>query len=220
MTNSDPNNDYSSPSKAEIRLLVIRHGNTFDKGDTVRRVGSGTDLPLSQSGREQARKLGAHLQAVHPEIDAVYTGTLKRTKETADIACQFLKPAPRRLISPIFDEIHYGPDEGQPEDEVVARVGKETLVLWEKQCIPPPDWHADPEELVQRWQGFLKSVQHGASGTTVAVVTSNGIARFLLKYLEQTGAESSFPYKLSTAAYGELVYHGARWRCEAWNQKP
>ncbi|HAO37083.1 MAG TPA: histidine phosphatase family protein, partial [Hyphomonas sp.] len=36
------------------RLIIVRHGNTFDKGDTVTRVGGRTDLPLSASGLAQA----------------------------------------------------------------------------------------------------------------------------------------------------------------------
>ena len=32
------------------RVIICRHGNTFDKGDLVRRVGARTDLALSKSG--------------------------------------------------------------------------------------------------------------------------------------------------------------------------
>ena len=42
------------------RLFVVRHGNTFDTGDVVTRVGGRTDLPLSKSGKAQAEKLAAH----------------------------------------------------------------------------------------------------------------------------------------------------------------
>jgi broad specificity phosphatase PhoE len=42
------------------RLFVVRHGNTFDAGDVITRVGGRTDLPLSASGKAQAEKLAAH----------------------------------------------------------------------------------------------------------------------------------------------------------------
>jgi len=42
------------------QLFIVRHGNTFDPGDTVTRVGARTDLPLSSSGRAQADALARH----------------------------------------------------------------------------------------------------------------------------------------------------------------
>ena len=39
------------------RVIICRHGNTFDKGDLVRRVGARTDLALSKSGIKQANFL-------------------------------------------------------------------------------------------------------------------------------------------------------------------
>ena len=38
------------------KLIVVRHGNTFNKGDTILRVGSKTDLPLTATGVQQGRK--------------------------------------------------------------------------------------------------------------------------------------------------------------------
>ncbi|MFZ4686424.1 MAG: histidine phosphatase family protein [Hyphomonadaceae bacterium] len=38
----------------QTRIFIVRHGNTFDKGDVVTRVGGRTDLPLSTSGSAQA----------------------------------------------------------------------------------------------------------------------------------------------------------------------
>jgi len=43
------------------RIVICRHGNTFDKGEIVTRVGARTDLPLSTSGRTQAKILAKEL---------------------------------------------------------------------------------------------------------------------------------------------------------------
>ena len=37
------------------RLIIARHGNTFDAGDIPTRVGRRTDLPLVASGEAQAK---------------------------------------------------------------------------------------------------------------------------------------------------------------------
>ena len=35
---------------AKTTLIVVRHGNTFNSGDTILRVGGATDLPLTEKG--------------------------------------------------------------------------------------------------------------------------------------------------------------------------
>ena len=51
-----------------LKLFVARHSNTFDKGDEVLRVGKRTDLPLSSSGRLQAKQLGTFLKRHHQDL--------------------------------------------------------------------------------------------------------------------------------------------------------
>ncbi len=43
------------------KLIIIRHGNTFNPDQTPLRVGAGTDIPLVTSGREQAKNIGLWL---------------------------------------------------------------------------------------------------------------------------------------------------------------
>jgi len=69
-------------------LIIARHGNTFTAGQTPTRVGARTDLPLVDSGIEQAQRLGKWMKenGYIPEI--TYCSELKRTKQTAEIALQ------------------------------------------------------------------------------------------------------------------------------------
>ena len=46
-----------------VDIYIVRHGNTFDKGDVVTRVGARTDLGLSSSGQTQAEALAIHFMA-------------------------------------------------------------------------------------------------------------------------------------------------------------
>lgn len=63
------------------RLIIVRHGNTFDKGDVVTRVGGRTDIPLSVSGRAQAESLAGHFSAT--SLDSARSGPLKRRSATS-----------------------------------------------------------------------------------------------------------------------------------------
>ena len=110
------------------RIIVVRHGNTFDKGDVVTRVGGRTDLPLSVSGRVQAEALARHFATT--AFATARSGPLKRTRETA-AAILAAQANPPELTTDLFlREIDYGPDENRPEEEVIARIGKAALDAW------------------------------------------------------------------------------------------
>ena len=193
-------------------LYIVRHGNTFDKGDVVTRVGGRTDLPLSTSGRAQARALGEHLKDVH--FATARTGPLKRTRETAAAVLIAQVEAPELTTELFLREIDYGPDENKPEDEVVARVGKAALAAWERELIPPPGWRVDPAALVGNWQELFSELaeEEGAH----LIVTSNGIARFALAAAGAAREDA----KLGTGAYGIVELSGGDVTVQAWNVRP
>lgn len=174
------------------RIYIVRHGNTFDKGDSILRVGGRTDLPLSVSGREQARILSEALSDI--DFAKAYSSNLKRTRQTAEA---ILGSQDYKLAS-FLTEIDYGPDEGKPEADVIARIGAEALSAWDEHAIPPDDWHVDVEGLRTAWQAFLASCE--PVGNTL-VVTSNGVARFLLDVVR---CDVDVPLKLRTGSYGMI----------------
>ncbi|MFY9555102.1 MAG: histidine phosphatase family protein [Blastocatellia bacterium] len=59
---------------------------------------------LSELGRQQARLLGEHFLSQGVELDAVYTGGMRRQRETAEIACDELARAGRAAPNPVTDE--------------------------------------------------------------------------------------------------------------------
>lgn len=176
------------------RLYIVRHGNTFDKGDVVTRVGGRTDLPLSVSGRDQAKALAQSLALV--QFATACSGPLKRTRETATVILA-AQTAPPELTTELFlREIDYGPDENRPEEEVIARIGKPALEAWERDFAPPPGWRVDPAAITGNWQEMFHDLrdQQGAH----LIVTSNGIARFALAAAGVRRDDA----KLPTGGYG------------------
>lgn len=57
-------------------VLLVRHGDCYEGLESTH-----DDPPLSPTGREQARRLGARLRALG--VDAVYSSPLRRAQETA-----------------------------------------------------------------------------------------------------------------------------------------
>jgi probable phosphoglycerate mutase len=69
-----------------VRLLLIRHGQS--EGNAARCIQGQAEYPLNALGREQARRLAQRLAAEHDGIAAVYTSSLGRAVETAEILAQ------------------------------------------------------------------------------------------------------------------------------------
>ena len=197
-------------------LIIARHGNTFDPGDTPTRVGARTDLPLVDKGREQAKAIGKYLKENKMVPDVVYTSTLKRTIETAQIAIQETGVTNPTFALEIFNEIDYGPDENKPESDVIARIGEQAIKDWDEKAIVPNGWEFDPQQAIQNWQDFADQIRAHDDDETVLVVTSNGIARFA-PYI--TGDFERFTakhkIKLATGAIAILKHTPDGWIVQA-----
>lgn len=194
------------------RIFIIRHGNTFASSAEACRIGAGTDIPLVESGRVQADRLGQYFAAQHLPIRRLHSSALLRAGETAArIAAATGHPVDEPL--PWLGEIDHGPDEGRPETEVLARLGEQALTDWDEQAIPPVGWTVDAETRIAAWKSWFAQ---GGEGTEL-LVTSNGAARFALLAM---GAPLT-ALKLRTGAFGELTIDatGKPQRIR-WDQRP
>jgi probable phosphoglycerate mutase len=194
------------------RIIIVRHGNTFESSDVVTRVGGRTDLPLTPSGQRQAEALAQHF-ATTPFASA-RSGPLKRTRATA-AAILAAHASPPELATELFlREIDYGPDENRPEADVLARIGAAALEAWEQHSVPPPGWRVDPQALIGNWQELFAELRDEAGAHLV--VTSNGIARFALAAAGVARADA----KLGTGAYGVVALEGEGVAVREWNIRP
>ncbi|MEO1660846.1 MAG: histidine phosphatase family protein [Pseudomonadota bacterium] len=201
-------------------LFIVRHGNTFDKGDTVTRVGARTDLALSTSGQTQVEALALHFMATQTAgFGAAYCSPLQRTRQTAETVLAVYDPRPPLETLEFLREIDYGPDENQPEDAVIARIGEAALTAWDDNAVPPPGWDVDPERLKRAWRDLIGSASTDRGVGPVLIVTSNGIARFVLDAVTKFEARPD-SIKLKTGAYGHLRVSGETVTLINWNIRP
>ena len=205
------------------RLIIARHGNTFNKEDTPTRLGARTDIPLVESGKDQAKKIGLFLKKNNLLPDAIYTSHLIRTKETAQIAID--QTGYKFPIYPldIFNEIDYGVDENKTEEHVVNRIGKQAIKDWDDKAIVPNGWEFNPTDTIKHWIDFASHIKTDDEGGSVLVVTSNGIARFSPHITgDFEGFRKNHKIKLSTGALSIFEYDSDtnKWSCIKWNFKP
>ncbi|MEV8268152.1 histidine phosphatase family protein [Microbacterium sp. NPDC076911] len=102
-------------------LTLIRHGET--DWNHARRIQGATDIPLNDTGREQARTAAALLRDRRDrERLVVVSSDLSRAQETAEIIARELGlTAPRTY--PGLRERSYGEAEGVTDEEFKARWG-------------------------------------------------------------------------------------------------
>ena len=199
------------------RVIICRHGNTFDKGDLVRRVGARTDLALSKSGIKQANFLAEQFSPFKSgyNFSKAYSSTLQRTKST----CSYILSRGHTAVTPNFlsflKEIDYGPDENKLESDVIERIGKKAIELWDSSSTPPQGWLVEPDQIISSWKLFLKSLSD--TNDDILVVTSNGIARFLFEAVDNI--EIDIQRKLNTACFGLVKASPGITTLKSWNNK-
>lgn len=153
-------------------IYVIRHGETdWNKGH---RFQGQTDIKLNETGRSQALKLKPVLQQL--QVEAIYSSSLSRAYETAELANQDLKLTIHK--DDRLRETHIGEAEGLTHDEVLAKFGTESLVKWRSYEERLLDFHFPNGESKRQMmfrlrQAFLDIAQ--SSNRTAIAVFSHGM---------------------------------------------
>ena len=201
----------------DLIVTIVRHGNTFDAGQHARRIGARTDLPLVASGFDQADALGGKFAEQGLTFDRALAAPLRRTRSTIDRILARQSQAPVVESVDWLTEIDHGPDEGQIDSRVVARIGHDALAAWDGDARAPDGWIVDADRRIQGWRGLWKTDRG-----RVLIVTSNGAARFALLSDEGLRSQASgLPsLKLRTGAYGSIVRAQGELRLLTWDQRP
>jgi 2,3-bisphosphoglycerate-dependent phosphoglycerate mutase len=108
-----------------LALTLVRHGETAWNAQS--RLQGQTDIPLSDTGRAQARQLGNYWaqQEQSPIFTACYTSDLGRAEETAQIVLGALPlPIPTQQTDTRLRERNFGVWEGLTPHERAVKFGE------------------------------------------------------------------------------------------------
>lgn len=201
----------------DLMATIVRHGNTFDASEAVRRIGARTDLPLVASGLDQARALGAAFATQGLAFERALAAPLLRTRSTIQEILAHQPQAPAVESVDWLTEIDHGLDEGMPESRVIARIGQDAITAWDAEALAPDSWIVDADQRTRGWSGLWRE-GHGH----VLIVTSNGAARFALLSDEVLRNQASrlASLKLRTGAYGVIARERGALRIVEWDRRP
>ena len=146
-------------------IYLVRHGET--DWNKARRIQGSTDIPLNQTGRDQAAVTGALLAS--RRWDGVYASPLARAYETgAIIARELGLPAPEAV--PEVAERRYGEAEGLTGDEIDARFPGDT----------PVPGRESREEVAARVIPAIVALAERHPGENIVLVSHGGVIRTIL----------------------------------------
>jgi probable phosphoglycerate mutase len=159
-----------------MRILLARHGET--KWNAEGRYQGQVDVPLSEVGEAQARKLGDRLRDVH--IDRAVASPLSRAKRTAELA---LGPSREAMLTldPGFAEIAHGTWEGLLAAEIGA-MDAERLRAWREapETVLMPKGESLMHVLERAWPALRRATAGMGPEDTLLVVAHDAVNRVLL----------------------------------------
>jgi broad specificity phosphatase PhoE len=160
---------------ASVRLLLVRHGETTWNQEN--RWQGQADVPLSETGRAQARCLAQRLLAEGRQIQAMYTSDLSRAAQTAEIlaAALGMRPAPELA----WREMDIGVWSGLTTAEVIARHAVEWERLRAGEDLPRGGGETFAQFQARLVRGAWRLLEKHA-GEDVAIVTHGGAVRAFL----------------------------------------
>ena len=200
---------------AERTLVLLRHGESLWNREN--RFTGWTDVPLTETGKEQARRAGERLREAGITPVAAHTSVLKR-------AVQTLREALSRMGRPELpvrrawqlNERHYGALQGKDKTEIERRFGRRRTEAWRRSFAgrPPrvaaedprnprsdPRYAAVPDERLPLGESLQDTMQRvipylerdivpDLERGPVLVVAHGNSLRALVMHIEEIGPEA------------------------------
>jgi len=119
-------------------IVLLRHGQS--QWNLENRFTGWTDVPLTERGKEEAKRSGQKLEENEFTFDCVFTNFLKRAIKTTWLVLEEMD----LMWIPVYkawqlNERHYGALQGLNKSEMAAKYGEEQVHIWRRSfdTLPP-----------------------------------------------------------------------------------
>jgi 2,3-bisphosphoglycerate-dependent phosphoglycerate mutase len=184
------------------KLALVRHGQSL--WNLEDRFTGWVDVPLTDRGREEARRAGERLGDIR--FDVAYTSALSRAQETLAIILDVLGQRPPVIRDQALNERHYGDLQGLNKKKTAEKYGADQVKLWRRSYdVPPPNGEALKQTAERTLPFFERSIQGDLSlGKAVLVVAHGNSNRSIVMQLDRLTKEQVLALELGTGV--PLVY--------------
>jgi 2,3-bisphosphoglycerate-dependent phosphoglycerate mutase len=185
------------------KLVLVRHGES--QWNLENRFTGWTDVPLTEKGREEARRGGAHLRGIH--FDKAYTSVLQRAIETLEIVLKVIGqeniPVERDQA---LNERHYGDLQGLNKAETAEKYGKEQVHIWRRSYDVAPPGGESLKDTAARTLPYYESriAPDLRAGKNVLVSAHGNSLRSIVMHLDKLTREQVLELNLATGV--PIVY--------------
>jgi broad specificity phosphatase PhoE len=195
-------------------MYLLRHGATSANLQIPPILqGCGTDLPLSEEGRDQARRAAEALK--WQDLAAVYSSPLLRGVETAEaiaLACGV-----QAMRVPEITECDVGQWEGRDWEEI-ARTDPEAFRLFRLDAgVNPYLGGENLSQVLARVTPALARLADAHVGQSIAVVAHNVVNRTYLASLWKLPLAHYRSISQHNCGINVIDYHGSRAQCVTVN---
>ena len=137
------------------KLILLRHGQS--QWNLENRFTGWKDVPLTDQGKEEAKKAGQLLKKNNVKIDFVFSSVLQRANKTAEIALQqtglehlWTGENLNMINNESLNERDYGDLVGLNKKETAEKFGKEQVHIWRRSYDTPPPNGESLKDVVER----------------------------------------------------------------------
>jgi probable phosphoglycerate mutase len=175
-------------------FTFVRHGQT--DWNFERRIQGSSDIPLNDTGREQARETGRVL--AEREWDGIVASPLGRARETAEIIAA-LVGLPEVEIVDALAERSYGEVEGLNSEEIAARF---------PDPLAPVPGRERRSEVVARVLPALEALAEEHPDARLIVVSHGGVIGSLVRYITERQLPASGQMIANGSAHDFVIANG------------
>jgi broad specificity phosphatase PhoE len=201
--------------KKVIRVLLVRHGETG--WNKVRRFQGKSDVPLNQTGRDQAHALAEALKG--EPIAAIYSSPLVRALETAGII-NALHPTTPLLQEEGLAEMDLGEFEGMPVQQWAEQYPAFRKAWLEAPLSVRMPGGESIQEVQNRAMDTLERITTCCQpGSTLLICAHNFVNRAILCHAQGLSLDRFREVRQETSALNILYKYGDDWHAEAVNSR-
>ena len=184
-------------------LVLVRHGES--QWNLENRFTGWVDVPLTETGRREARRAGELLRGMH--FDRAYTSVLQRATETLDIVLRVIGQTDLPIErDAALNERHYGDLQGLNKAETAEKFGAEQVHIWRRSYDVAPPGGESLKDTAARTLPYFESAIVPAlrAGQNLLVAAHGNSLRSIVMHLDRLDKQQVLELNIATGV--PIVY--------------